>query len=465
MKLGTRHLLAVTALALLTLTAGCSGRDPAGLPLAEGKVDPLVFDDDYSADVYFQAFFQTHLTAVSRDSVFAYGGFAADGARSLKFHIPPAGSALGLYTGGVLTSASGRDMAGFNALTFYARSDRPVTLDVAGFGNDNTGTSRFEAGRGGIPLTTNWTYVVVPIPASDRLRSERGMFTFAEATEAAYPEGYNIWIDEIRYARLDNIVVFRPSLTSSSQLNFVGSTVNIGGTRTIFQVDGAFVPVNHMPGYFDYTSSNPGVAVVAGGQVKVVGTGEAVVTATLAGVPVQGTVTVRGFAPPTAPAPAPTLPAGDVIALFSDAYATVPVDTWRADWGGSTTRLSDYAVGGDNTRMYSSLNFVGVDFRSRTIDASTMTHLHLDVYAPAGTDFKIELLTFPAGDPGAKTQVLTLNAGSTPAFSAGGWSSLDIPLSAFQLPASGWDWGYVGQMVFSTTDAQLVLLDNIYFHR
>ncbi|MEJ2538849.1 MAG: hypothetical protein P8188_02495, partial [Gemmatimonadota bacterium] len=35
---------------------------------------------------------------------------------------------------------------------------------------------------------------------------------------------------------------------------------------------------------------------------------------------------------PTTAAPAPTVPAADVISMFSDAYDDVPVDTWRTEW-------------------------------------------------------------------------------------------------------------------------------------
>lgn len=465
MNLTGRHLLAVAAMILPILVAGCSDRDPTSLPLAQGHVDALVFDDDYGPDVYFQAFFETHVTAVSRDSVYAFGGLAADGARSLKISVPPVGSALGLYTGGVLTAGQGRDMADFNALTFYARATHPILLDVAGLGNDNTGASRFEAGRNNIALTDEWTFIVVPIPASAKLRSERGLLTFAESCEAAHPEGYDIWFDEIRYANLGNINVFRPSLTPLSKMYFVGSEVALSGTRTVFQVDGAYVPVDHMPGYFDYTSSEPSVAVVEGGDIRVVGLGQTTISAMLGETPVLGSVTVTGFAPPTGAPAAPVLPAADVVSLFSDAYPSTPVDTWRADWGGSTTQVEDYAVAGDNTKMFSSLNFVGIVFTSRTIDASAMTHLHLDLYAPAGTNFKIKLVSFPTEDAGAETTDLILNADSTPAFTPGGWVSLDIPLADFQLPGSGWDWAALGQMVFSSNDAQLVLVDNLYFHR
>lgn len=465
MNLTGRHLLAVSAMILLILVAGCSDRDPTSLPLAQGHVDPLVFDDDYGPDVYFQAFYETHVTAVSRDSVFAFGGLASDGARSLKVNVPPVGSALGLYTGGVLTAGASRDMADFNALTFYARASSPILLDVAGLGNDNTGTSLFEAGRNNIALTPDWTFIVVPIPAANKLRSERGLMTFAESCEAAHPEGYDIWFDEIRYANLGNINVFRPSLTPLSKVYFVGSKVAISGTRTVFQVDGAYVPVDHSPSYFDYTSSDPAVAVIDGGDIRVVGLGQTTISAMLGETPVLGSVTVTGFAPPTGPAAAPMLPASDVVSLFSNAYTNSPVDTWRADWGGSTTQVEDYTIAGDVSKMFSSLNFVGIVFTSRTIDASAMTHLHLDVYAPAGTSFKVKLVSFPTEDTGAETTDLILNADSTPAFTTGDWVSLDIPLADFTLPASGWDWAALGQMVLSSGDAQLVLVDNLYFHR
>jgi hypothetical protein len=402
---------------------------------------------------------------VSVDSVYAYNGQAVDGARSLKINVPPAGSALGSYSGGVLTAGGARNLSDYNALTFYARADVPVALDVAGLGNDNTGTSRFEAGRSAVALTTDWTFVVVPIPDPGKLLSERGMFTFAESLEAPYPGGYNIWVDEIRFANLSNIEVFRPSLTPATKAYFVGSKVAVDGARTVFQIDGAFVPVSHSADYFDYDSSDPAVAIFENGAIKVVGVGPTLITAKLGDVAVQGTLGVTGYLPPTGAAAAPTLPASDVISLFSAAYSNVPVDTWRANWGGVTTQLQEYTIAGDVTKMYSSLNYVGIEFMTRTVNAAQMTHLHLDVYAPAGTNFKVELVSFPSGPTGAQTQVLTLDAASTPVFTSGDWSSLDIPLANFQLPATGWDWGYVGQMVLSSGDAKLVLVDNVYFHR
>lgn len=458
----------LTAVILCVLIAGCSGRSPTeieDLDVARAPVDPVVFDDDWSEIVYFQPFFETHYLAVERDSVFAYNGFAPDGARSLKITVPPIGSALGPYAGGVFTSVVGRDITDFNALTFYARSDRNIQLNVAGFGNDNTGTSRYEAGRANVPLTGDWTFVVVPIPDSSRLTAERGLFTFAEGAEEQYPEGYHIWIDEIRYAKLDNIEVFRPTMDSGPRQYFIGSTVAVTGTRTVFLLDGAFVFVNHMPGYYSYTASNPSVTRVTDTAIEVIGEGQSDITATLLETDVFGIINVFGYEPPSVAAAAPALPAENVISMFSDAYDDVSVDTWDTGWGGSNANVEDYEVAGDVVKMYTNLNFVGIEFLNPTIDASEMTHFHLDVYAPAGSDFKVKLVSFPPDLSGSvETQDLVLDAESTPAFAPGGWVSLDIPLENFQVPEN-WSWGHVGQLVLSTGSAQLVLVDNVYWHR
>ena len=463
-----RYLLALAAITLIIFGIGCSDRDPSGLSAARGHIDPLVFGDDYGDDVYFQAFFQTHLTAVSRDSVYAYGGLAGDGARSLKINIPPEGSSLGIYSGGVLTSSLGRDMADFNALTFYARANHPVTLNVAGFGNDNTGTSLYEAGREVGPLTWDWTFVIVPIPSSSKLLSERGLFTFAEGREELYPLGYDIWIDEIRFADLGNITNPRPYMPSSDKQYFVGSTVNLSGTNTTFDVDGADVVVDHMPGYFDFDSSDHSVATIVNNEILVTNVGEATITSTLDGFLVEGEVHVSGYLPPTGTAETPTLPASDVISLYSSAYADVPVDSWNPHWGGSTTDNDLYMIDGHETRMYSSLNFVGIDFRSQMIDASEMTHFHLDVYAPFGTTFLIKFGTFNENNGLAGEAELLFDTTSTPAFNSGGWASLEIPLEDFVFhPSPSEPWERIGQLVLSTYDesALLVLVDNIYWHK
>lgn len=458
--------LVVALVGVVLLASGCSNRDLTGLEQARGNRNPLVFADGYDPDVYFQAFFQTHVTAVSVDSVFAHEGLAQDGARSLKVNVPPSGSSLGLFSGGVLTSGGGRDLADYNALTFYARAAKPITLDFLGLGNDNTGNSLYEAGRSAVALFPAWTFVVVPIPNSAKLLNERGLFTFAEGLEAPYADGYDIWFDDIRYAKLTNITDPRPFMPSSSKQYFVGSRANIAGTQTTFDIDGANVVVGHMPGYFDFTSSDPSVARVEGTGIKVVGEGSATVTANLGSVSVDGEVTLNAYPAPAAPAPAPTLPASDVVSLYSDAYTNNPVDTWNPHWTYSTAEEGTFVLDGDNMRSYSALNFVGIEFLGNKVDASAMEYFHMDVFAPFGTEFKVKFVVFSAGNGFLGQAELTFNAASEPAFVPGQWSSLDIPLSDFSfLPAQESPWSSIGQLVLSTADAQLVLLDNMYWHR
>jgi hypothetical protein len=472
---------------MLVAAVGCGERNPAELEQARAKIDPLVYGDDYYGEqsVYWQPFFETFYTAVQEDSVYAYGGFAFEESRSLKFQIAPQGSNLGLFTGGVLTAFEPRDLQDYNALTFYARASVDVTLDVAGFGNDNTGNSLYEAGRARIPLNRDWQFIVLPIPASSRLVSEAGLFTFAEGQDeviASHPDGYDIWIDEIRFAKLSNIEHLRSNLRVVSQSIFLGSRVEIGGTQTIFRVDGAPVIMDHSANYFDFTSSEPSVAVAQGGVVRAVGTGSARITATLenpadpaAPYEVFGWVDLTVYDPPTAAAALPTFPAGDVVSLFSSAYVNSPVDAWRTDF--QTAGYEEFTIAGRTTKMYTNLGYAVILFETRPVNASNLTHFHLDVYAPGGTDFVVKLAAEPL--PGwTNTQPpqygITLDGTTDPAFTSGDWVTLDIPLDSFEPDAisntqpEDFDWTAVNQLIISsgpTSTTKLVLMDNILFRK
>ena len=482
MNLSRRHLFALVAIPVLILSAGCSDRNPTDLPAARAKIDPMVFDEKYDPinvlygeDAYFQPFSGTDPYSLKVDSL-----YASNGSLSIKVTVPPDGSAMGAYAGGVLTSVASRDFADFNALTFKARTESisSITLNVAGFGNDNTGTSLYEAGREGIVIGSEWTFVIVPIPAPSKVISERGIFTFAEGWEAPHTLGYDIWFDEIKFAKVDNITNKIPRLPPGIKHSFVGSTAILSGTQTFFEVDGAFLTVNHSPHYFDYDSSDPSVAVVVGSEIQVVGEGTTTIKAFLEGIESNTSVELTGYLPPTVAATPPAVPAENVISMFSDVYNDVPVDTWRTDW--SPAQVEDYVVAGDNTKMYSGLPYVGIEFLNPMIDASEMTHIHLDVYAPTGSEFRVKLVSFPL-DPDVdfvQTFELILNPTSMPPFVSGAWAYLDIPLTEFQIDPGGsgytwddWDWANIGQMVLSTANAnlplsaQLVLVDNVYWHK
>ncbi len=472
MNVTRRHLLILAALSLLIFNTGCSDRNPTELPTARANVDPVVFDDFYSADVYYQAFFETNYEAVSVDSVWAFDGFAPDGARSLKITIPARNSALGPYSGGVITSVAPRHLADFNALTFYARADTALTLDLAGFGNDNTGNSIYEAGRNNIALTTDWALITIPIPGPGKLISERGLFAFAEGWEDPNAGERHIWLDEIKYAKVSNFEVVDAKFdipwweANTTFLYLVGSQVPLRGGVTSYEIDGDPIPVfvNHSPFYFNLTGPDSVVSITKN-AIRIIGAGEATITATLEdGTAVSGQVNLIGYMPPTVAAASPTLPAADVMSLFSDTYQDINVDDWNADWG-QAVEVSNYSVAGNPTKMYTDLTWAGIMIKNPMMNITDMTHFHADVFAPEGTDFSIEFVSFIGGSSSNKLNAkLTFNAGTTPAFSAGSWAALEIPLADFNFPA-GWDSEYIGEMVISSLDSKLVLVDNLYFHK
>ena len=58
--MNTTRFFALFLLVALTALAGCGSRDIAGLDVARARIEPLVFDEDFGDDVYFQAFSGTY---------------------------------------------------------------------------------------------------------------------------------------------------------------------------------------------------------------------------------------------------------------------------------------------------------------------------------------------------------------------------------------------------------------------
>lgn len=444
------RLAGALALAILA-TTGCS-RDPGPLKPWPLSTDPIVFEDAFTGAVEFQAFGNSQLDALSTDATEQYLGTGC-----IRVTVP-----TGNYAGGAFVTTQPRDLTGYNALTFYARASRAVSMDVAGLGNDNTGTSKLEARRNAIPVTTAWTKIVVPIPLAARLTAERGLFFFAAAPQGG--SGYVLWFDDIRFEQLATVTNPRPALASQTLNTFVGASTGVTATQTTFDVGLTdSVVVGHMSGYFSFASSDPAVATITDGTIRVVGQGTASITARLGDTPARGAITV--VAAPFTPghAPVPTLPAGDVISLFSDAYTNRAVDKWSADW--DQAAVTDLSIGGDDIKLYTNMIYAGIEFTSNTIDATAMTHFHMDVWVPTGSTFRVKLVDFGAngiyagGDD--SEQELTFNAASTPALALGSWVGLEVPLANFtNLTARA----HLAQLVISG-DTRTVYVDNIYFHR
>lgn len=445
-------------LVLLALAGpfGCSERDLSELRLAPINDDPVVFDDNFGDGVDYQAFQGSLFTAVSVDAGEAFAGGA-----SLRVTVPGPDEEGGTFAGGAFTSVDYRDLSGYDALVFYAKSSVNSTLNVAGLGNDNTGTSLYEAQRQDIPLTTDWSLVVVPIPDPARLGLERGLFFFAEGHENN--AGFTLWFDEVRFTRLGTITSPRPAMATQSVETFIGASLTAEDTRVVFAVNGQDVEVAHSPRYFDYQSSDETVAAIVDAEIQAVGAGSATVTAKLDTIPVTGSIGLEVLAPPTESAPTPVEAPADVISLFSDAYTSVPVDTWRATWS-QCGPVSDFLIAGDHAKVYTGLVYAGIEFVSQLIDATAMTHVRMDVWAPEGTIFRIKLVDF--GDDGVYNlpidqSELTFSAATDPAFVPGQWSVLDIPLANYTLQSRA----HLAQIVISSPNARTVFVDNVLFHR
>ena len=164
---------------------------------------------------------------------------------------------------------------------------------------------------------------------------------------------------------------------------------------------------------------------------------------------------------PTVPAPTPAVPSGDVISLFSNAYSNVPVGTWSADW--DVADVADVQISGDDVKLYTNLVFAGIEFLSPDIDATSMTHFHMDIWTPdptaAPATFKIKLVNDVFGT--LTEDELSYTASSSPALMTGQWVSFDIPIDDF-MNMLGRD--KLGQLILSG-DLSTIYVDNIYFHR
>ncbi len=426
---------------------------------------PEVFIDGFSSGLNYAAFGGSKVTAFDVDKEVKYKGTT-----SMRIEVPDFEDPLGAYAGGVYFTSVGRNLSGYDALTFWARASQPASIDVVGIGND-LGASKNQATISGLAINTNWKKYIIPIPDPSRFKAERGMFFYSEGPENN--KGYTIWFDEVKFEKLGTIAHPKPVILNQQDQNvvaFVGQKLNIGDTYISFNMpNGTDQRVNVSTSYFIFSSSNESVATVnEDGQISIVGLGTAKVTAKVGSITAAGSITVNtGELPPRAPVP--TIPAADVISLFSNAYTNVPVDTWATGWLYSTAVLQEVQIEGDDVKLYTNLNFNGIEFTSQTINATSMTRFHMDIYTPDPTAppaaFKVLLVDFGANgvfDGGDDvSHEVTFTANTNPKLATKQWVQLDVPLSMFTGLTTK---GHLGQLVISG-DLKTVFVDNVYFHR
>jgi hypothetical protein len=397
---------------------------------------------------------------------------AFEGNSSIRIDVPTPTDPDGGFIGGIFRDrGDGRDLTSYDALTFWAKGSTTAVVGAVGFGTDFIDNT-YAVSLNNIELSTKWRKYIIPIPDPSKLTQEKGMFLFSAGTESTNGVGYTFWIDELRFENLGTLGQPRPAilggLDQTAQTNVDSSVSIIGLTQTFNLANGQDVTVTATPAYFDFETSNPFVASVTNqGLVTVEGSGEidpdtgeidntAVITASVAGVQAAGSLIVQAV----------NL---NVISIFSDIFANVPVDNFNGFYtpDGQTTLGGAVNENGNNIIDYTLLNFVAIEFYGREgsgiqpIDASEMTHLHIDIRVnqqvnPSDT-FRIEVFNnFATGSQTAGGFNVSGND-----LASNEWVEFDIPLSSF---AGLNTKDALGAIIFSSGTLANVSLDNIYFY-
>ncbi|MBC7525878.1 MAG: glycosyl hydrolase family 16 [Flavobacterium sp.] len=459
--------LKITLLSMLVLglNVSCERNLSEDAQVATYPKTAEVFIDGFSAGLSYGAFGNTLLTGFNVDNEVKYKGTA-----SMRFDVPNAGDPAGAYVGGVFIDAGGRDLTGYDALTFWAKGSQSATINELGLGNDFN-QNKYLVSMTNVPLATYWKKYIIPIPDASKLKMEKGMFWYSEGPENG--QGYTFWIDEVKYEKLGTLAYPTPKIydgVNKTEASFIGSTSTVSGlTQTYNLATGINQTVTAAPSYFKFKSSNESVATVSElGVISIIGSGSAIITAKLGEVDALGSLTINSLGTFT-PAPTPTRDPANVISIFSNAYTNVPVEYYNGYYAPYQTTQggNDIHINGDDIIRYTQLNFVGTQFSQPTVNASQMTYFHVDIQVQeamtAGDHIKIQIGDFGANGVygGGDDSNGTINY-TNASFTNGSWVGFDIPLSSFSGLTSK---SHLAQILF-ISDATIsnILVDNMYFY-
>ncbi|MGG9972048.1 hypothetical protein ACQ33O_09675 [Ferruginibacter sp. SUN002] len=449
--------------AVVIIGISCKKRDVGELQPTIFPTTAEVFIDDFTSDLAYSAFGGSDVKAFQVDKDVAYNGTNA----SMRFAVPDANSPQGSYAGGVFYSKTGRNLSGYNVLSFYIKASQPATIEICGLGND-LGQSKYQVSKSGVAVNTNWKKVYIPIPDASKLTQEKGLFYYSTGPENG--KGYTFWIDEVKFEKLETIAYSAATILNGvdkEQISAIGIASALSGFSASYNLpDGINETINISPYYLQFLSSDPSVATVnETGVVNTTGGGTSKITAMLGTLTAKGSLTIKSSGVYVG-APLPTKAATDVISIFSDAYTNVKVDYYNGYWAPYQTTLSaDFEIGGDHVLNYSNFNFVGTQISSPSIDVSSKSFLHLDIFIPGtltpGANFKVKVLDFGAdGVAGGSDDVSGEVSFTAPTLVGNGWTSLDIPFTSLPTLTTK---GHIGQIIYEGANISNFFADNIYF--
>jgi len=458
------------SISLFVIAVGCEREFSDEVEFAKFPSTAEIFIDapvGMGSNFYFP-YGGSKATAWSVDNKESYKGTA-----SMRFDVPNADDPEGNYAGAIFRidgEGSGRDLSGFDALTFWAKASQAVTIDQIGFGED-FGENKYITTRTGLSLTTNWVKYVIPIPDASKLIQERGMLRYAAGSQNTGGLGYSFWIDELRFEKLGTVAQLQPAILNGEDVveqSFIGNKIDVkrNGLASTFNVNGRNVTVYSTPSYFTFSTSDPSVATVdENGIVEVRDSGSATITAETAGVKANGSLTVESSGNFDT-APIPNRDPANVISIFSDAYTNVPVDYYNGFFAPYQTTQGGAPpidFNGDMIINYTDLNFVGIGtfFNVSPINITNMTHLHIDIRVNEAIDpndyINIQLINSVGNNETSGTVPFGAST-----FIQNQWVSLDIPIASFGLA----DRTKIG-LLFFISDATIsnIYVDNIYYYK
>ena len=469
---------AASILALLLLMLGCE----------RGLSDDVEFASfPTNGDLYIDApvgltdeFFVSFDPAAGANTE----GFGTDnntaysGASSIRIDVPAQNDPNGGFIGGIfLDRGNGRDLSGFDALTFWAKGSTTAIMGLAGFGTDFV-ADKFAVARENIQLSTDWRKYTIPIPDPSKLIQEKGMFIFSAGTNSTSGFGYTFWIDELRFENLGTIAQPRPKIFGGqdiTQQSFVGTTIDVTDLSQTFNTeDGTNITVSAAPYFYDFQSSNLDVAIVnEGGEIDIIGEGVATITAQLGGVLAEGSVEISSVGQFNF-APTPTQDPSAVVSIFSDAYTDIPVSRYNSFFEPFQTTLGGVVPIGDQSIIsYTNLNFVGIVFNDiifpaeavSLVNATDLNTLHVDINVQELVQTDDQLLLQLTNYGATETVGSYVINGDE--LQQNTWVSFDIPLSSFSGLS---DKSRIGLLLFNSESGPAnvtisnIFLDNIYFY-
>lgn len=464
--------MALLASLVLLINVGCERELSDDATISTFAPTGEIFTDNFVAmgEDFYLPFADSKLDAFSVDD---REGFESN--VSYRVDVPNVDDPTGNYAGAILrVDGAGRDLSGFTALTFYAKASRGVSIDQIGFGQDFL-ENKYQVTASNVSVGTNWQKYYIPIPDPSLLINERGVFWYAAGTQGTGGSGYVVWFDEIKFENLGTIAQPRPEIFNGNDISvetFNGVTIPVTGlTQTLNLPNGLNQTVAATPSYFQFTSSDPGVASVDSfGQISINSAGTAVITATIGGVQASGSITVNSSGGFVA-APIPTTDPANVISIFSDSYDSVADFNPGVFAGANTANIALQVIDNNQFLVYESIDFIGMGWNG-TVNATGMDMIHLDVQliSGSGSNLVVELLDF--GPDNTDNGFGDGSAGGNNISSQliqGQWVSLDIPLNAFTLPTGGGgsgspNLGNIGNIVLVSNNGASFFIDNIYFY-